>query len=118
MNTDLTLERILSLFPIDKNGKPVRGSSKELADYLGLSHNAVAEWKSGKSKSYMRYLHEIAAKYGVSVAWLKGETNEKSPLGNDAERALDEEIISRLCALTPEEIQRVDDFVQGLLAAR
>lgn len=118
MNTDLTLERILSLFPIDKNGKPVRGSNKELADYLGLPVSVITDWKAGRNKSYMRYLHEIAAKFGVSVAWLKGETNEKSPLGNDAERALDEELISRLCALTPEEIQRVDDFVQGLLAAR
>lgn len=118
MNTDVTLERILSLFPADKNGKPVRGSSKELTDYLGIPRSTIADWKSGKSKSYMRYLHEIAAKYGVSVAWLKGETNEKSPSGTDAERALDDELISRLCALTPEEMQRVDDFVQGLLAAR
>lgn len=113
-----TLERIISLFPKNKDGKIIRGSSKELADYLGLPHNIVAEWKSGRNKSYKKYLYEIAAKYGVSVAWLKGETNEKSPFGTDAERALDEELISRLCALTPEEMQRVDDFVQGLLAAR
>lgn len=118
MNTDLILERILSLFPKNDAGQPMHGSSKELTDYLGIPRSTVADWKSGKSKSYKRYLHEIAAKYGVSVEWLKGETDEKSPLGISAERALDEELISRLCALTPEEVQRVDDFVRGLLAAR
>lgn len=76
---DITLERILSLFPQTENGKPVHGSSKELSDYLGLPHNTVTLWKAGKMKSYKRYLHEIAAKYGVSVEWLKGETDEKAP---------------------------------------
>ena len=76
---DETLKRILSLFPTNESGKPVRGSSKELADYLRLPHNIVAEWKSGRNKSYLRYLYEISAKYGVSVAWLKGETDEKTP---------------------------------------
>lgn len=76
---DITLTRILSLFPTKQDGKPVHGSGKELSDYLGLPHNAVTEWKSGRNKSYMRYLHEIAAKYGVSVEWLKGETDEKTP---------------------------------------
>lgn len=74
---DETLKRILSLFPTNDSGKPVRGSSKELADYLGLPHNIVAEWKSGRNKSYLRYLYEISVKYGVTVAWLKGETNEE-----------------------------------------
>ena len=32
---DPTLERIISLFPKNENGKVIRGSSKELADYLG-----------------------------------------------------------------------------------
>ena len=83
---DETLARIISLFPTYEFGKPVRGSSKELAEYLGLPHNIVAEWKSGRNKSYTRYLHEIAEKYGVSVEWLKGETDEKNQPVTDGDR--------------------------------
>lgn len=115
---DETLNRILSLFPTNELGKPVRGSSKELADYLGLPHNIVAEWKSGRNKSYLRYLYEISVKYGVCVEWLKGETDEKNPPVPEDERKLNEDLISRLVSLTPEEMQKVDAFVQGLLANR
>lgn len=83
---DETLKRILSLFPTNESGKPVRGSSKELADYLGLPHNIVAEWKSGRNKSYLRYLYEISAKYGVTVEWLKGETDEKNQPATEGDR--------------------------------
>ena len=34
------------------------------------------------------------------------------------EEQLNRELIDRLCSLTPEELQKVDSFVQGLLAAR
>lgn len=129
MNTDLTLERIISLFPASENGKPIRGSSKELTDSLGIPRSTVADWKSGKSKSYRRYLHEIAEIYNVSVEWLRGETDEKTPqellFGNSKtplvyvdEEALNAELISRLISLTPEEQKQVDAFVQGLLANR
>lgn len=129
MNTDLTLERIISLFPASENGKPIRGSSKELTDSLGIPRSTVADWKSGKSKSYRRYLHEIAEIYNVSVEWLRGETDEKTPqellFGNSKtplvyadEEALNEELISRLVSLTPDEMKQVDAFVQGLLANR
>lgn len=82
---DVILERIISLFPTNENGKPIRGSSKKLADFLGLPHNIVSEWKSGKNKSYTRYLYEIAENYNVSVEWLKGESDEKSPPPKDGE---------------------------------
>lgn len=36
---------------------------------------------------------------------------------NVDEELLDNELISRLCKLTPEELQKVDAFVQGLLAS-
>lgn len=85
MNAELTLERIISLFPRNDAGQPLHGSSKELTEYLGLPRSTMSDWKSGRSKSYTRYLHEIAAKYGVSVEWLKGETDEKEP-ATDSDR--------------------------------
>lgn len=49
--------------------------------------------------------------------------HEPSPLAKNSpvlssEGALDEEIIKKLIQLSPEEIARVNDFVQGLIAAR
>lgn len=44
------------------------------------------------------------------------ETPKRSdPAGID-EKMLDEQIIERLCRLSPEELAKVDVFVQGLLA--
>ena len=43
---------------------------KELTDYLGLKSAAFSEWKSGKSKSFRKYLIEIAEFFGVSIDYL------------------------------------------------
>ena len=116
---DITLERILSLIPKNENGKFKHGSKAEFARNIGYdSGDVVSMWQSGSSVSYKKKLHEISLKYGVSVEWLKGETDEKNPPVPEDERILNEKLISRLVSLTPEEMQKVDAFVQGLLANR
>lgn len=116
---DITLERILSLIPKNENGKFKHGSKAEFARNIGYdSGDVVSMWQNGSSVSYKKKLHEISLKYGVSVEWLKGETDEKNPPAPEDERILNEELISRLVSLTPEEMQKVDAFVQGLLANR
>ena len=74
---DIVLERILSLIPRKPDGKFVHGSKKSFADKLGLPHNLIAEWCSGRNKSYYKYLYQISEEYNVSVEWLKGETDIK-----------------------------------------
>ena len=77
---DITLKRILSLIPKKPDGKYVHGAKKAFANSLGYSEgNIVSMWESGNSDSYKTKLHEIAAKYDVSVEWLKGEKDEKRP---------------------------------------
>lgn len=116
---DITLERILSLIPKNENGKFKHGSKAEFARNIGYdSGDVVSMRQNGSSVSYKKKLHEISLKYGVSVEWLKGETDEKNPPVPEDERILNEELISRLVSLTPEEMQKVDAFVQGLLANR
>ena len=86
---DITLERILSLIPRKDDGKYVHGAKKEFAESVGLKNgNLVSDWEKGRTNSYHNYLYEIAAKYDVSVEWLKGETDEKKPSANaESERA-------------------------------
>lgn len=116
---DITLERILSLIPRKENGDFQHGSLKAFANSIGLkSGNLISDWINGRSESYRNYIYEISSKYGVSLEWLKGETDEKNPPVPEDEGILDEELISRLVSLTPEEMQKVDAFVQGLLANR
>ena len=115
---DIVLERILSLLPKKPDGKFVRGSKKEFAQSIGYdSGDIVSMWINGSSTSYNGKLHEISAKYGVSVEWLRGETGEKEkPALKESE--LDSELINRLCQLSKEELEKVDAFVQGILASR
>lgn len=76
---DVVLERILSLLPHDKNEKIVRGAKKDFAQSIGYdSGDIVSMWIKGTSTSYKNKLHEIAAKYDVTVEWLQGKTEDKS----------------------------------------
>ena len=52
-------------------------SQLELAQHLGITQNVITDWKSGRIKSYTKYIHGIADFLGVSVEYLKGETDEK-----------------------------------------
>lgn len=76
---DVVLERILSLLPCGENGKIVRRAKKDFAQSIGYdSGDIVSMWIKGTSFSYKNKLHEIAAKYHVSVEWLQGKTEDKS----------------------------------------
>ena len=52
------LTRILSL--LEQQQK----QQKDLADFLGINKNNITDWKSGKSKSYNKYLEETLQNLG------------------------------------------------------
>ena len=87
-----------------------------VAQKLGCTSSNVAMWKNG-STPRPAVLQKIADYFDVDVQFLLFG-NEKSPLIPSDERALDEKLITNLISLTPEELQKVDAFVQGLLANR
>ena len=79
---DITVERILSLLPRNEAGGIQRGAKAQLAKSLGFdSGDVVNAWESGRNKSYGKYLYQIANMYGVSMAWLKGDTDDPRPAG-------------------------------------
>ena len=96
----------------DEKGDFKHGAIKEFANSIGYkSGNIVSMWFNGDSTSYNGKLHEIAAKYNVSVEWLKGETEqkEKSPAPEGAE------LIPGYSDLTEENKAKVRDYI-ALLA--
>lgn len=58
----------------------------------------------------------LASYLGVTTSELLGE--KQALLTVTDEERLDQELIERLCQLSPEELEKVDAFVQGLLASR
>lgn len=47
--------------------KAQKKTQKELCDFLGINGQAFTNWKNGNSKSYKKYLPEIAKFFNVSV---------------------------------------------------
>lgn len=68
---DLTLERIVA--ELKEKGL----KKTDLTSHLGMVNSAFGNWIAGRNNSYHRYLHGIADFLGVSVAYLKGETDTK-----------------------------------------
>ena len=76
---DLTLERIVAELK-------AQGLKKiDLTNHLGLVSSCFGNWMAGRNTSYRRYLHGIADFLGVSVEYLRGETDikEKPPILSD-----------------------------------
>jgi len=68
-----TIDRILDL--LQKRG--IR--QKELAKELNLGEDNISVWKKGKSKSYTKYIYQIAEYLDTSVAYLMCETDDPTP---------------------------------------
>lgn len=69
------LDRIVNLLN-DRN-------QKDLCDYLKLDKSAVTSWKNGSSKSYRKYLIEIAEFFNVSIDYLVYGKEKSPPLPED-----------------------------------
>lgn len=87
---DIIGERVFSLIPKKPDGKYKHGAKADFARSLGFKNGAiVCDWESGKSDSYKKYLYQISALYHVSVAWLKGETDDPTVEAESAKKAPD-----------------------------
>ena len=67
---DITLERILSLIPSEKDGRFKKYAAADFASKIGVAQNLPSEWKAGRNKSYKTKLQTIADAYNVSIDWL------------------------------------------------
>ena len=90
--------------------------NRDLAEKLGLTAQAVTDWKAGRSKSYNKYLPQIADILDVSIDYLLDKKNK--PTENDG---LNEDIatIAKLTEdFTDEELQALLDYAEFLISKR
>lgn len=100
-------------------------SGAEMSRDLGLSNSAYSLWNTGSTKPSKKNLKRIADYFGVNVTDVADdiETEKEKPTtisdGQEKnEEELDIELMHRLTMLSPDELSRVDAFVQGILASR
>lgn len=100
----------------------------DLSIKLGCPKSSVSMYLSGQREPSKMAVQLIALILGVNPAWLCGLdvpkysnakiiSIEEKP-ATDKGSELDSELLKRLMSLTPEEIAKVDAFVQGLLVSR
>ena len=100
-------------------------SAYRFAKIIGVNIQSPVNWKTGASIPHYRTRQKIAEHFGITLAELDGdelptlppEGAKKAPT-EISERELDMNLIKRLVQLTPDEMEKVDAFVQGLLASR
>ena len=84
--------KVFVLDILDRISKLLNGrEQRELTDFLGIKSVAFSEWKSGKSKSYKKYLIEIADFFNVSIDYLvygKEINSIQDSLSEDEKRLL------------------------------
>lgn len=95
--------------------KEMNLSQYALAKKAGISQSGLSTIEAEKNGATTATLQAIAQALGCSVTYLV-DGIENQPTVKDDE--LDEALVSFLSGLSPEEVQRVRDFVAGLKAAR
>ncbi len=107
---DTVLTRIM--FEMKQNGI----SQLDLCERLNLSKYNFTDWKAGKSRSYTKYIYQISDILGVSVEYLKGETDikQKSPSVDElSERDLI--MLKAIRRLTEEQQQSILGVMQSMV---
>ena len=121
---DTILKRILTLIPKKENGAFKHGALSQFARPLGFKDgHIVSDWIAGNSESYKNYLYQISALHGVSVNWLRGETDDP-----DIKEAPDpkiegvsaeaQEILDYIRDATPAELAEVCRYIGYLKSKR
>lgn len=68
-----TIDKIIQLLEQQKK------SQKDLTDYLKLEKSVFSAWKSGKSKSFMKYLPQISIYLNTTVDYLIDDLSDEIP---------------------------------------
>ena len=74
-------------------------TQKQLADKLGVKHNAISAWENGVNSIDIDTLFQVCQIFGITVNDMYNIKEEKNPF-------------------TPEELKKIEEYKKLLLAAR
>lgn len=102
-------------------------TQKQMACLLNIDRTTYVKYESGTSEPTFAALGKLAEYFNVTTDYLLGRTdlpaaapaetkeNQPAPVSGSE---LDESLVSDLTSLSPQEVQRVLDFIAGLKASR
>lgn len=111
---DVYKDRILPLFR--SAGIP----DAELERNIGIKPKKINDWNAGRTKSYEKYIPQIAKYFNVSIDYLLGYSNDPSPPGAEekppaqsGELSEKERIVlDKLSRLTPENVEKAREYAE------
>lgn len=106
-----TLDKILLL--IKQRGL----KQKNLADELGLKDTVVSDWKKGKSKSYLKYIYQIADFLGTTPEYLLGKT-DNGIIPNPSLSSSQLELLNKFDQLSTDQQKDVLQYVEFIISKR
>ena len=94
-------------------------TQKWLALKLGVRQPSVHDWITGKNTPSTENLKKLSDLFHVSTDYLLGIDQEEKEKQREFPKgeALDAALVDMLINLTPDQVQRVMDFVAGMKAA-
>lgn len=84
----------------------------------GITSGGYSQWNTGKTNPSVKKLTVIADYLGTTYEYLLTGTGQKEKPTPISESELDSSLIQMLMGLTPSEVEKVEAFVAGLIAAR
>ena len=91
-------------------------TQKWLALTMGIKQPSVHDWVTGKNMPSAENLKRLSEIFNVSTDYLLGIDQEEKQKEAPTGEALDNKLIEMLTSLTPDQVQRVMDFVAGMKA--
>ena len=88
----------------------------DFSEYCKVSRISIARYEAG-SKISRENAQKIASACHVSLAYVIGDENDEETKNAPSSGALDDSLVEMLTSLSPNQVQRVLDFVSGLKAA-
>ena len=90
-----------------------------VTEACGISRVALTRYENGTRVPRIEIAAKLAEYYGVTVDYILGRDPDPAQKNDPpSEREIDDAIAALADDLTPDELQRVADFVAGLKAAR
>lgn len=118
---DTILKRILTLIPKKENGAFKHGALSQFARPLGFKDgHIVSDWIAGNSESYKNYLYQISALHGVSVNWLRGETDDPGikEAPDPKIEGVDDKIAQFIRSASADELTEISRYIEYLKSKR